>query len=97
MAVGFTDSFGAGEGDVWVLKLDSSGGISWQKTYGGIAHDGGYDIHQTADGGYAVAGITYSYGVGGDKDFWVIKLDPQGNIIWDNTYDGSKNESAKSI
>jgi hypothetical protein len=82
---GYTSSFGAGEDDIWVLKLDSSGGVIWQKTYGGSGGDKAYSIQQTTDGGYIVAGYTSSFGAGG-RDAWVLKLDNGGNIVWQKTY-----------
>jgi len=75
---GNTWSFGAGDGDFLVLKLSASGGLEWARTFGGTAADYTYAITQTADGGYAVAGYTWSFGVG-DGDFIVLKMGPEGN------------------
>ncbi len=58
-------SFGAGDEDAWVIKLDANGNVQWQKTYGGKGDDEAYSIQQTSDGGYIVAGWTNSYGAGG--------------------------------
>jgi len=96
IVAGYTYSFGAGDNDFWVLKLDASGNVTWQKTYGGSYHDEAYSIHQTSDGGYIVAGFTGSFGAGG-YDFWVLKLDSSGNITWQKTYGGSSYEYANSI
>jgi len=82
--------------DVWVIKLDSQGKIIWYKTLGGSKNDEAYSLVQTTDGGYAVAGETSSESAGGD-DFWVIKLDNQGNIIWNRTYGGKDDDRARSI
>ena len=79
IVAGDTNSFGAGYYDFWVIKLDSSGNISWQKTYGGIDYDYAYSIQQTTDGGYVVAGKTWSFGAG-SSDVLVLKLDSTGNI-----------------
>ena len=87
---GATTSFGAGSYDVWVLKLDSSGEIEWQKTYGGIETDGG-GILETRDGGYIISGITLSFGAG-DKDIWLVKLTSFGDIEWQKTYGGSEED-----
>jgi hypothetical protein len=65
--------------DFWVLKLDGSGNIQWQKTYGGTNWDWASSIRQTSDGGYIVAGYTDSFG-SGNGDLWVLKLDSSGNI-----------------
>ena len=75
--------------DIWVLKLDRDGTITWQKTYGGSGYDDAYSIQQTSDGGYIVAGDTYSFGAG-SGDVWVLKLDQCGNITWQKTYGGSE-------
>ncbi|MBI4863000.1 MAG: hypothetical protein HY815_22465 [Candidatus Riflebacteria bacterium] len=88
IVTGWTKSFGAGDADVWVLKLDSQGKILWEKAYGGAGEDVGTSIRQTAEGGYAVAGWTASFGSGGN-DVWVLKLDAQGNLIWQKTYGGA--------
>ena len=93
---GWTYSKGAGEGDFWVIKLDKSGTIIWDKTFGGSDEDWAISIIQTSDGGYAVAGLTSSKGAG-EGDFWVIKLDHEGNIIWDKTFGGSDDDEAYSI
>ena len=79
VVAGFTDSFGAGEEDFWVLKLHGDGTIQWQKTYGGAGSDGAFSIQQTTDGGYVVAGYTGSFGAE-EADFWVLKLAGDGNI-----------------
>ena len=76
---GATRDFGAGGYDIWILKLDQTGNISWQKTYGGTNDEQSTSIQQTNDGGYIVAGETQSYG-SGNKDMWVLKLDSNGNI-----------------
>ncbi|MDE2180437.1 MAG: hypothetical protein KGJ40_06280 [candidate division NC10 bacterium] len=95
IVAGTTISFGAG-GDAWVLKLDSSGNVTWQKTYGGTGSDGANAIQQTADGGYIVAGWTTSFGAG-SYDAWVLKLDSSGNVTWQKTYGGSNLEIATTI
>jgi len=77
--VGFTESFGAGGRDIVVLKLNSTGMVIWQKTYGGSGLEEARSIGETSDGGYIVAGETESFGAGG-KDIWVLKLDGNGEI-----------------
>jgi predicted secreted protein len=96
VVAGSTTSFGAGSADAWVLKLDGSGNILWQKTYGGTGDDSARAIQQTSDGGYVVAGSTTSFGAGG-PDAWVLKLDDSGNVLWQKTYGGSFFESANAI
>jgi hypothetical protein len=96
IVAGYTKSFGAGGSDVYIIKLDENGNIVWEETYGGRNDDGASSIQQTTDGGYIVAGGTNSYGAGG-SDVYIIKLDENGNIVWEKTYGGSKNDGASSI
>ncbi len=96
IVAGYTGSFGAGSNDLWVLKLNSTGGIVWQRTYGGTGNDGARSIQQTTDGGYIVAGYTGSFGAG-SNDLWVLKLDSAGGIVWQRTYGGTDDDAARSI
>jgi hypothetical protein len=82
--------------DFWILKLLSNGDIEWQRTYGGSDHDLAESIQQTTDGGYIVAGHTGSFGAG-LYDFWVLKLDSNGDIEWQKTYGGSSFDQLYSI
>jgi len=91
-----TLSFGAGDEDAWVVKLDSEGTIVWQKTYGGIEIDAAFSIQESSAGGYIVAGTTYSFGAGED-DAWILRLDSAGNVIWQKVYGGYSFEVANSI
>ena len=85
---GFTESFGAGQADVYLIKTDSSGNLVWSQTYGGSGDDIGNSVRQTTDGGYAIFGTTDSYGAGG-KDAYLIKTDSSGIKQWDDTYGGT--------
>jgi len=84
---GDTNSFGVGGYDVWLLKTDAYGNIEWSKYYGGKREDYACSVVQTSDGGYALAGHTWSFGVG-ECDFLLIKTDAHGNMEWKNTYGG---------
>jgi hypothetical protein len=64
---------------MWVLKLNATGNVIWQKTYGGVDIEWLGSIEETSDGGFIFAGTTYSFGVGAG-DYWVLKLDANGNI-----------------
>lgn len=73
--------------DGWVIKLDASGTKQWQRSYGGSSSDGIFDIKQTADNGFIMAGYTVSTdgdvsGNHGSTDGWVLKTDNAGNIQW---------------
>jgi len=96
VVTGRTESFGAGEGDFWVLKLDGTGGVEWQKTYGGSEDEYARSIRQAADGGYVVAGYTQSFGAGG-WDVWVLKLDALGTVQWQRTFGGLEDEMTYSV
>ncbi|MCJ7582494.1 MAG: hypothetical protein MUP98_18415, partial [Candidatus Aminicenantes bacterium] len=96
IVAGYTESYGAGGFDIWILKLASDGTIEWQKTYGGSESEQANSFQHTNDGGYIVAGRTDSYGAG-QADFWVLKISSEGDIEWNKIYGGSKNEIAYSI
>jgi len=96
VVAGWTESFGEGNGDIYLVKLDSSGNVVWTKTIGGSYNDGAGSIIQSSDGGYVVAGYTYSFGAGA-ADFYVVKLDSSGNVVWTKTIGGSSDDGASSI
>lgn len=96
IVAGSIDSSGAGSTDGWISKLDVSGNIEWQKTYGGNGGEEIASIQQTLDGGFIAAGSTTSSGTGG-KDIWVSRLDSNGQIEWQNTYGGVNDDEASTI
>ena len=76
---GYTLSFGAGSHDGWFLKLDGSGNVLWQKSYGGGNYDvGNTPAVETGDGSFLLAGTTSSFGL--DRETWVLKLGETGDI-----------------
>lgn len=79
---GYTFSYGKGKADFWLIKLDNMGNKLWDRTYGGSGDDSVRSLIQTDDGGYVLAGITFSFGAG-EGDFWIIKLDEKGNLECD--------------
>ena len=93
---GRTSSKGAGQGDMWVLRLDEAGNVAWDHTYGGAKWDEPSSIVALADGGFAVAGVTSFQGAG-ERDMWVLRLDEAGNVLWDRTYGGAEGDWARSI
>lgn len=91
-----------GTGDYWVLKIDATGNIQWQRTMGGSDKDGGRAIQQTADGGYILGGETESddgdvLGHHGNEDIWIVKLDATGNIEWQRALGGTGNDYFGSV
>jgi len=104
---GFTDGdvIGTYGSDYWVIKLDINGNIQWQKSYGGTEEDVGYDIKQTADGGYILAGVSISndgdvtghHGLESNLDYWVVKIDSIGNIQWQKSLGGSEDDYCYSV
>jgi hypothetical protein len=77
VVAGWTESYGAGSHDVLFFKVDSTGDVIWMRTYGGKARDLANSVRQTEDGGYILAGETYSYGAG-DCDVYLIKTNEDG-------------------
>lgn len=95
-----------GFNDIWFVKLDATGNITWEKSYGFPGDDLGYSIIQTANGGYFVSGVldvSGSGGAGNDRsqhaggDYWGLKLDVNGNKIWRRYFGGSFTDSAFDV
>ena len=93
---GYTESFGAGERDFYLVKTNSQGKVEWSRTYGGSIDEVAYSVQQISDGGYIIAGYTESFGIG-DVDFYLIKTDSQGMEEWSKTYGGGVRNWAYSI
>ena len=91
-----TESFGAGSSDFWLIKTDASGNMEWNKTYGGTEFDVVYSLILTSDGGFALAGLTGSFGTG-NVDFWLVKTDSFGYLEWNQTYGGKGSDIAYSL
>jgi hypothetical protein len=85
---GYTESFGAGDRDFWLVKTDTLGNAEWNRTYGGMWGDQAYSLIATSDGGYAIVGVTQPF-VDAKFDFWLVKIDASGNMEWNKTYEGS--------
>jgi len=99
---GYTNSFTNGNYDVWVLKLNATGGIEWQYTYGGPMDDLGSSPQETSDGGYIVPGRTESFGVdtpdsSARSDIWLLKLNAFGDLEWTKTYGGNQYDSGTGL
>ena len=96
IVAGYSNTYGAGNFDGWVVKLDADGNIVWQKTYGGLQSDLFYSVHQTSDGGYIIGGQTSSF-VAGSTDIWILKLASDGAVEWQKTYGGAQNEYVADV
>jgi len=88
--------------DYWIVKLSTSGDLEWENNLGGIANDFALSIQQTMDEGYIVAGFSESNdgdvgGNNGDRDYWIVKLDTNGDLLWENNLGGSGSDTAVSI
>lgn len=95
----------SGTADFWVIKINSNGDIIWEEVYGGDNGDYSEDIIQTSDGNFVIAGSSLSQ-IGFDKsespicnsiDFWILKFEPDGTIIWDKTLGGDSTDEPRSI
>jgi hypothetical protein len=95
ITTGYTESFGAGSKNAYLVKTDASGDTMWTRAFGGTSGGCGYSVAQTADGGYVITGYTWSFG--GSYDVWLIKTDASGDTIWTRTYGGAENDNGYSV
>ncbi|WP_294207377.1 T9SS C-terminal target domain-containing protein [uncultured Chryseobacterium sp.] len=99
---GLAIGYNAVPSDMWVVKLNATGALEWQKTLGGSGNDEAHSIIQTGDGGYGMVGRTQSNngdvsGNHGGFDIWVAKLNATGALEWQKTLGGSNNDDGRSI
>ncbi|UKM65831.1 hypothetical protein GSB9_02402 [Flavobacteriaceae bacterium GSB9] len=92
-------SFNNGAADLWVIKISPSGELIWEKTYGGSSFDVGRSVSKTKDGGFIIAGSSRSAdgnlaSNNGQNDSWIVKLDSNGNLKWQQTVGGSDTDFA---
>jgi hypothetical protein len=93
---GYTNSYGSGSEDMYFVKTDSSGNLSYYKTYGGPLTDKAYSLDFTFDNGFILTGQTNSYGAG-NNDLYVVKADSTGNMLWQKYYGGSLDDEGFTI
>lgn len=93
-----------GQSDYWIIKLNAKGGEEWQRTIGGSGQDELNVTVRTKDGGFVIGGSSSSNKSGekstngfGGLDYWVLKLDKEGKIIWQQTFGGNYNDELRSI
>jgi hypothetical protein len=103
---GTKSSASYGAGDYWLVKVDANGNQQWEKTFGGTENDFLTAVKQTADGGYIVGGVSFSGASGnkatasfspGSSDFWVLKLDANGNKQWEKDFGGTDSDDLQSL
>ena len=88
--------------DIWCVKVNSTGKLQWQKSFGGTGDDRSYKINATNDGGYIIAGYTVSFngdvvGNHGNTDAWILKISSTGTLQWQKCYGGLNREEAQGI
>jgi hypothetical protein len=97
------DVTGNNGGDYWIVKLNETGDITWEKSLGGLTDDAtATSVKQTTDGGYIIAGYSGSNdgnvtGNHGGNDYWIVKLNSTGNIIWEKSLGGTDDDRAYSV
>jgi len=84
---GYTTIFGTDSSDVYLIRTDEEGELSWSKTYGGLNFDRGHSVQQTSDGGFVITGYTQSFGAG-FSSVYVIRVDNNGVLIWTKVFGG---------
>lgn len=92
--VGYSQSYGGGDYDILLMKIDPSGNLLWTKTYGGFGNDIGRDVISTTDGNYLIVG---SSGSQSDQNANLIKIDPAGTVIWSKLYGGTSNDYGNCV
>jgi hypothetical protein len=93
---GYTYSTGPTLADLYLVKTDSNGDSVWTKYYGGSSEESGFSLSDASDGGYIFAATTTSFGAGG-SDFWLLRLDQNGDTLWTCTYGGLYQETAYCV
>ncbi|MBT8302668.1 MAG: hypothetical protein KJO63_15195, partial [Maribacter sp.] len=91
-----------GSYDFWVVKIGSTGDLVWERSLGGTGIEISYDIAKTNDNGYVITGNTFSDDTdvsknNGESDVWLIKIDDNGNLLWEKTYGGTEFDAAQGV
>lgn len=95
VVVAQSTSFGNAD-QMYLVKIDDSGNLQWQRTYGGVHTDKGHSVQQTSDNGYIIAGSTNSMGAG-SYDMYLVKTDSLGTLQWQKTYGGTANDRGHNV
>tara|TARA_R110002167_G_scaffold263017_2_gene469680 strand:+ start:3799 stop:5118 length:1320 start_codon:yes stop_codon:yes gene_type:complete len=91
-----------GSYDFWVIKVNTAGSLVWERSFGGSGIEISYDIAKTLDNGYVITGNTFSNDKDvsknhGESDIWLIKIDDNGNLLWERSFGGSQFDAAQSV
>ncbi len=91
-----------GDFDYWLLKIDATGTLLWQNNFGGSLSDWGFDVAETPDGGFIATGSTFSEDGNvsanqGFYDYWIVKTDASGQLLWEKNYGGAGEERAYAV
>lgn len=91
-----------GSYDFWLVKIDANGNFLWERSFGGTGIEISYDIAKTRDGGYVITGNTFSTdgdvsNTNGASDIWMVKVDKEGQMLWERTYGGSGFDAAQAV
>jgi len=93
---GYTNSFGAGGFDFYLVRTNNTGVPLWTKTYGGSDWERAHDMIQLPDSGFVLVGETYSYG-NGNMDVYIVRTDKNGDTLWTKTYGGTEDDYANAV
>jgi hypothetical protein len=98
----FDISNSKGSYDFWVVKVSNTGALLWERSFGGTGIDKSYDIVKTNDNAYVITGNTFSTDTdisrnNGESDVWLIKVDDNGNLVWEKTFGGTAFDAARGL
>ncbi|MFX0167863.1 MAG: hypothetical protein ACFE89_00785 [Candidatus Hodarchaeota archaeon] len=100
---GYTRNGTLGRHNLWFVRTDADGNVLWERIYGGVDNDQGFALIEVSNGGFAVAGITRSFGSVDPLtqirtfDIWLLRTDPQGIMLWNRTYGGTADDISHSL
>jgi hypothetical protein len=97
LVAGYTESYGIGNGDVYLVKTAANGDTLWTRVYGGVNYEVAYDIQTTSDGGFIMVGGSGSFGATYYLDFYLVKIDSVGDTLWTRSYGGDQVDWALAV
>jgi len=99
IVAGVTNSFGAGQKDMLVIRIDNNGDTIWTKTYGGFYNEEAYSVKKTSDGNFIITGYTSSFSnySNDSANFYILKIDIDGNLLWSKSFGGPGKDIARNM